>query len=107
MSLTHEGPPLVVGDPRRMLKLTDYGVFENSPQRPVPQAGNGARRKLLVSRYHALGPYPLWHFLRAIEAGAPIWRTIEEYAALDADFIKIYGGDEFPPSVHSIGGGAG
>jgi hypothetical protein len=42
---------------------------------------------------HALGPAPFAYFLREIEAGADVDVTLEEYAALPAEFIRALGGD--------------
>jgi hypothetical protein len=81
--------------------------IDGSENRPSNQGWQRVRRQRLVERLHRLGPYPLWHFLRAIEGGAPIWPTLEEYAALDANFIAALGGRDFPPLFHTLGGGAG
>jgi hypothetical protein len=57
-----------------------------------------------VSKLHALGPYPLYHFIDEIERGADVRDRLEVYARLPAGFIKAYRGDVFPPSVHVIVG---
>jgi len=54
-----------------------------------------------VSKPHALGPYPFYHFIDEIERGANV---LELYASLPPDFIKAYRGDVFPPSAHVIVG---
>jgi len=59
------------------------------------QSPDNARLRFLAGRLHALGPAPLFHFLSDIETGKPIRATLEEYAALPADFVRAYGGDEF------------
>jgi hypothetical protein len=66
-----------------------------------------ARREFLVAKLHALGPAPLGHLLAEIEAGADLRRHLERYATPPADFIKLYGGDQFPSSLHFIDGGRG
>jgi hypothetical protein len=53
---------------------------------------------------HRLGPAPLFHLLTDLEAGKPVWPTVERYAKLDADFIKALGGDKFPPPLWAIDG---
>jgi hypothetical protein len=63
--------------------------------REARRAPENARLRFLADRLHALGPAPIYHFLTDIESGKPIRATLEEYAALPADFIKAYGGDEF------------
>jgi hypothetical protein len=40
--------------------------------------------------------------LTDLDAGKPHWPTVEEYAALPANFIKALGGDQFAPLVHVI-----
>jgi hypothetical protein len=51
----------------------------------------------LAPRPHALGPKPLFHFLDEIERGTPLRPHLETYAALPADFIRAYGGNQFRP----------
>ena len=68
------------------------------------QARNKARFQLLVSKLHALGPYPFYHFIDEIERGANVRDHLELYASLPPGFIKAYGGDVFPLSVHVIVG---
>ena len=60
------------------------------------------RRQRLVECLHRRGPAPLFHLLTDLDAGKPLWPTVEEYAALPADFIKVLGGDQFAPLVHVI-----
>jgi hypothetical protein len=57
------------------------------------QAVDRARRRYLVAELHALRPALLAYFLREIEAGAHVGVTLEEYAALPAEFIRALGGD--------------
>jgi hypothetical protein len=64
-----------------------------------------ARRRLLVTKLHRLGPASLSHFINNIERGEHIAETLERYAALPADFIRAYGGDRFPPALLCIDGG--
>jgi hypothetical protein len=49
-------------------------------------------RRYLVAKLHALQPAPFAYFLREIEAGAYVSVTLEEYAALPAEFIRGIGG---------------
>jgi hypothetical protein len=60
------------------------------------------RRQRHVECLHRLGLAPLFHLLTDLDAGKPLWPTVEEYAALPADFIKVLGGDQFAPLVHVI-----
>jgi hypothetical protein len=74
----------------------------NTTFRQRGEAANRLRLQFLAARLHALGP--LFHFLGEIEAGADVRGTLEEYAALPAEFIRTLGGDwPFP----TLGGGAG
>jgi len=63
------------------------------------------RLKQLAARLHSLGPAPLFYFLREIEAGADLRRSLEEYAVLPADLIHAYGGDQFAPALRAVDGG--
>jgi hypothetical protein len=63
------------------------------------------RRQRLVQHLHRLGPAPLGHFLREIEAGAAIPEHLERYSRIDPEFIRAYGGDRFAPSLWPIDGG--
>jgi len=102
------GKPAVGNDPRSELvdssKIKDIpqgaGVmppFDDKGLFPAPSAPDikNARLRFLACRLPALGPAPIYHFLTDIESGKPLLATLEEYAALPADFIKAYGGDEF------------
>jgi hypothetical protein len=62
------------------------------------------RLKFLASRLHALGPKPLAHFLDEVERVVALRPTLEEYAALPADLIRAYRGDEFTPPFAIDGG---
>jgi hypothetical protein len=64
------------------------------------------RFQRLVENLHRLGPAPLGHFIRDLESGKPLQQTLEDYAALPADFIAALGGDRFAPCLHAIDGGA-
>lgn len=61
-------------------------------------------RQRLVSHLHRLGPSPLGHFLREIEAGANVAERLDRYARLDPDFVRALGGDRFAPIVRLIDG---
>ncbi len=64
------------------------------------------RLQHLAARLHALGPKPLFHFLHEAEqAGADLRPALEAYAALDPDFIRAHGGDQFEPFLFSVDGG--
>jgi hypothetical protein len=69
------------------------------------QAQSRLRRQRRVERVHRLGPAPLLHLLNDLEAGKPVWPTVERYAALPADFIKANAGDQFAPFLWPIDGG--
>jgi hypothetical protein len=69
-------------------------------------AADRARLQLLARRLHRLGEAPVFYFLEEIERGAPLRETLEIYAALDADFIKAFGGDQFAQPFVITGGHA-
>jgi hypothetical protein len=60
------------------------------------------RRQLLVLHQHHLGPSPLEHFIREVEAGADVTARLECYAKIDPEFVRALGGDQFAPLVHVI-----
>ena len=78
----------------------------NSPTQATAQAEYVAklRRQRLVERVHRLGSAPLFHLLAELDAGKPVWPTVERYAALPADFIRDNGGDRFAHPLHCIDG---
>ena len=105
MSQTKSPPPLDGADgPRERHRRDAFDGRKNSHPDHVPQARNKARFQLLVSKLHALGRYPFYHFIDEIERGADVRDLLEIYASLPPGFIKAYGGDVFPPSVHFIVG---
>lgn len=63
------------------------------------------RLQHLAAALHALGPRPLFEFLREIEAGADVRQRLEVYAALPVALIRGYGGDQFAPALFAIRGG--
>jgi hypothetical protein len=63
-------------------------------QAPRP-ADRIVRLRHLARKLHALGPKPLFHFLDEVERGADLRVTLETYAALPADLIPAYHGDQF------------
>ena len=66
MSQTKRPPPLDGADgPGERHRRDAFDGRKNSHTDHVPQARNKARFQLLVSKLHALGPYPL------VRAGAP------------------------------------
>jgi hypothetical protein len=104
VKLKYEGLPLVQGSPSGIFSLArEYSNIANINS--GLQGANKARRQFLVARLHKLGPYPLFHFINEIEAGAGIRDTLETYSRLPADFIAAYGGSEFSPLFHVIDGG--
>jgi hypothetical protein len=60
------------------------------------------RLRHLAPRIHALGVAPLHHLLCELAGGADPIDRAERYAALPADFIAAYGGDELPPVVRLV-----
>jgi len=58
--------------------------------------------KFLARRLHALGEAPLFHLLKQLERGAELRPLLEQYAALPADLIRAYRGDQFTPSTFMI-----
>ncbi len=76
-------------------KLPSKNAPRIAPNRVDGQAQQLARLRFLAKRLYALGPRPLFYFLREVERGADLRDHLEKYAALPADFIKAHGGDEF------------
>jgi hypothetical protein len=93
-----------LGDCHRRL-ASDNRVYP--PKFALYQEQSRARLRFLAARLHALGPRPLYHFLREVEGGASLRSHLERYAALPAGFILANGGDRFAPSLHVIDGGLG
>jgi hypothetical protein len=75
------------------------------PTRAALQARNRMRRQRLVEHLHRLGPAPLGHFLREIEAGASIPDHLERYMEINPAFVRALGGDRFSPTLHAIAEG--
>jgi hypothetical protein len=75
---------------------------ENILCSPHIQVREIARRQYLVERLHVLGLAPLAYFLAE---NADLHQALEEYAALPAELIRAYGGNQFPRSIHAIDGG--
>jgi hypothetical protein len=63
------------------------------------------RLRRLAAALHALGPRPLFEFLREVEAGADVRARLEVYARLPAGFVRANGGDQFPPVAFAVNGG--
>lgn len=63
------------------------------------------RRQRLVEHLHRLGPASLFHLLTDLDAGKPLWPTVEEYAALSPyrDFILANTGVR--PVLRALDGG--
>jgi hypothetical protein len=114
MTFAAKGPPPGHGgDPLELSSLGGVDTQEVKQNRPEVQvkscnqaALREARLNFLACRLHGLGPKPLFYFLDEVERGEPLRLHLERYAALPANFIKIYGGDRFTPSLHCIDGGA-
>jgi hypothetical protein len=66
------------------------------------QEQSKARLNYLARQLQALGPASLFHFLEEIDRGADLRSQLETNAALPAEFIRAYGGDEFLPAVHLV-----
>ena len=71
-----------------------------------PADARRVRLQYLARRLHGLGERPLFHFLDEVERGGPLRLHLERYAVLPADFIRVYGGYRFAPSLHVIHGGS-
>jgi hypothetical protein len=71
MFQTKSPPPLDGADGERHRRDAFDGRPNSHPDH-VPQARNKARFQLLVSKLHALGPYPFYHFFDEIERGADV-----------------------------------
>jgi hypothetical protein len=79
--------------PRQSLKMKRR--IPASP--PLPTSDVPLR--FLVERIYRLGPYPLFHLLAELVAGAPPLPRIERYARLTREyggFIRANGGNQFP-----------
>jgi hypothetical protein len=61
-----------------------------------------AIKPLIALGVDALRPAPFAYLLREIEAGADVRVTLEECAALPAEFIRTLGGDRFAPAFHIV-----
>jgi hypothetical protein len=46
-----------------------------------------------AEQLHALGPLPLFYFLKEILAGRDITETLSQYTALDPDVVRELGAD--------------
>jgi hypothetical protein len=58
-------------------------------------AASQARLRHLNGRVHALGVPVLYHLFSDLERGADLRPTLEDYASLNPDFIRAFGGDKF------------
>jgi len=61
-----------------------------------------ARLRLLAARLHALGPRPLYEYLKELNNGADLLERLERFAELDAKWISSIGGDKMPPPARLI-----
>jgi hypothetical protein len=86
--------------------LDGIDARENLTTPSVLQARRRARRQRLVEHLHRLGPCPLDYFVREIEGGADIDSVLLAYRKIDPGFVRAFGGDQFPPVLHALDGGA-
>jgi hypothetical protein len=63
------------------------------------------RLSRLACALHALGPRPIYEFLREIESGADMRARLEVYARLPAGFVRANGGNKFAPTAFAVTGG--
>jgi hypothetical protein len=61
------------------------------------QSSIATRLRHLAGRVHRLGPRPLFELMCELAGGADPITQFENYAKLDADFIRAMGGDVMPP----------
>jgi hypothetical protein len=103
MAFQHETRPR---SPRAGSLELSCGEADNRGLKPngaaALQARNRMRRQRLVEHLHRLGPAPLGHFLREIEAGANIADHLERYAEIDPEFVRALGGSDFVPFLHRV-----
>jgi hypothetical protein len=107
MALQNAGRPATarpVNEPPLSCAEADNAKIALNRLQPQAQREIAARlrRQRHVECLHRLGPAPLFHLLTDLDAGKPLWHTVEECAALPANFIKALGGDQFAPLVHVI-----
>jgi hypothetical protein len=100
MAQTCQKPPPREGGPRKVSFTRIDSSEDNHPQ-PSSQVQK-LRLQFLAGRLQALGPKPLFHFVDELERGAHMRRLLETYAALPAELIQAYGGDQFGPAVHLV-----
>jgi hypothetical protein len=67
-------------------------------------APDTARLRRLAGHLHALGPRPLYEYLREIIGGADPQKRLERYCELAPDVVRTLGADRIPPS-HRVAGG--
>jgi hypothetical protein len=87
--------PKKLEDPASAASPTEPPDTPNSEPGDIKTTIPGSRLQFLAQRLHALGAKPLYHFLDEVERGAPLRAHLERYAALPADLIKAYHGDNF------------
>ena len=91
MAFSHTAKPATaetVNGPRNINLLSER-IDANSNASRV-------RLQYLASRLHALGPRPLFEFLKEIADGAEPLPRLEAYAQLDPGIIRALGGDILP-----------
>lgn len=112
MTQTCEGPPRLGSADGPEVVCFGGEHLPGSRKFPEKQAKNNyisrLRRQRLVEHLHRLGPSPLGHFIREVEAvtGTDVSARLERYAQIDPELVRVLGGDKFAPSLHCIEGAA-
>jgi hypothetical protein len=60
------------------------------------------RLRHLAGRIHQLGPKPLFELFCEIAHSDESLARLETYGALDGDFIRLHGGDQFQSNIFLI-----
>jgi hypothetical protein len=81
--------------------MPSYTRVDRSPPQRTP---DDSRLRHLAAHVHSLGPYPLYWFLRELEAGADLQTQLDAYARLDPHVVAALGGSAMPPHARLIGG---
>jgi hypothetical protein len=76
----------------------------SSRRRLLSNGAPAVRLQFLAGRLHALGPRPLYEFLKELveRDRIDLVARLERYARLDPSALEAIGGCEFPPSVADI-----
>jgi hypothetical protein len=65
----------------------------------APDLRGNPRFRRLTERLHQLGPRPVGEALLAVAEGRDPIAVLEEYAALDPEFVRYVGARDWPPCV--------